>query len=506
MEKRNRPQLKMRLMIVLTALFAMQVSAQPGGRGITGDWEIEVSTGDRSMQSMLWLYQDKDDQLAGKWISFWGAGDLEDLKYENNTLSFTRTTRLRDTETTTRFVGQIKRGKLTGTLSRGDNESAVEGQRLRTMPRSAGTWDIEIKAGGQDLTARLRIEQDQQGELKGKWLSPQGRHAITDIKFKNSSLSFKDSSSVQGQQRDSIFTGEVKANRLTGAFHSDQGNNAAQGQRIGAALIGRWELSIPSDSGTRTQMLRVYPDLTGRYGALPIEKIGLEGNQVTFQVQATFGERQFSYSFKGKLDQKTLSGELTSPRGTQTVTGQKIVLGSGKGKSAGAKKTFRKPDVVFVPTPLQVVEKMLALAEVKKDDIVYDLGCGNGIIVATAAQKYGCRCKGFDISAKRVRESRANVIKHGVEDLVTIERADIFTLDLSEASVITLYLLPELNVKLIPQLDKLRPGVRIVSHDFDMNGVTPDEVVHIEDTEDTYGDHTVYLWTTPLKKEATNRD
>ena len=502
MKNRNRLQPKVQLAFVLGALIALQASAQTGGQGITGDWQIEVNAGDRSMPAMLWLYKGKNDQLAGKWISFWGAGDLEDLQYENNKLSFTRTTRFRDTETKTSFVGQIKRGNLTGTLSRGQNESAVEGRRIRTMQRPAGTWDMKVKSRGQTHTAQLRIEQDPQGELKAKWLSPQGPQAITDIEFKNPNFSFKDSSSVQGEQRDSIFTGEVKGHRLTGAFHSDEGNSTAQGQRVGAALVGRWELSIPSDSGTRTQILRVYPDLTGRYGALPIEKIGLDGDQVTFQAQVAFGERQFSYSFKGTLNKQALSGKLTTSRGAQTIEGQKIVLRAGKGKSGDAKKTFRKPDVVFVPTPLKVVEKMLELAEVKKEDIVYDLGCGNGIIVATAAQKYGCRCKGFDIAANRVRESRANVIKHGVEDLVTIERADIFTLDLSEASVITLYLLPELNVKLIPQLDKLRPGVRIVSHDFDMQGVTPDEVVRIEDTEDAYGNHTVYLWTTPLKKEV----
>jgi hypothetical protein len=93
------------------------------------------------------------------------------------------------------------------------------------------------------------------------------------------------------------------------------------------------------------------------------------------------------------------------------------------------------------------------------------------------------------------------VKKNKVGELVRIEQEDIFTLDLSKANVITLYLLPSLNVKLIPQLEKLKPGSRIVSHDFDMKGVKPDKVVRIADEEDDYGDHTIYLWTTPLKKE-----
>ncbi len=159
----------------------------------------------------------------------------------------------------------------------------------------------------------------------------------------------------------------------------------------------------------------------------------------------------------------------------------------------------REPDVVFVPTPEDVVEKMLELAEVTKDDLLYDLGCGDGRIVVTAAKKYGCRAVGYDIDPNRVKESRDNVAKNNVGHLVSIEHKDIFTLDLSKANVITLYLLPKLNVKLIPQLEKLKPGSRIVSHDFSMEGVKPDKVVTITSDKDTY-EHTVYLWTVPLKK------
>jgi hypothetical protein len=116
----------------------------------------------------------------------------------------------------------------------------------------------------------------------------------------------------------------------------------------------------------------------------------------------------------------------------------------------------------------------------------------------TAAEKYGCKAVGYDINPKRVEESLENVQKHKVGHLVRIEQEDIFTLDLSEANVITLYLLPSLNVKLIPQLDKLKPGSRIVSHDFGMRGVKPDQVVKV--TSENGNEHTVYLWTTPLKK------
>lgn len=155
----------------------------------------------------------------------------------------------------------------------------------------------------------------------------------------------------------------------------------------------------------------------------------------------------------------------------------------------------RTPDVIFVPTPQEVVDKMLEVANVKKDDVVFDLGCGDGRIVVTAAKKYGCKATGYDIDPQRIKDSLENVKKNDVGKLVEIKQEDIFKLDLSKANVITLYLLPDLNVKLIPQLEKMKPGSRIVSHSFDMKGVVK------PDKEFKVGDRTVYLWTTPLKKE-----
>jgi precorrin-6B methylase 2 len=165
----------------------------------------------------------------------------------------------------------------------------------------------------------------------------------------------------------------------------------------------------------------------------------------------------------------------------------------------------RTPDVIYVPTPEPVVAKMLELADVKKTDVLYDLGCGDCRIPVTAAKKFGCKAFGFDIDPQRIKESKENIKKNKVGDLVTVEEKDIFTLDLSQANVVTLYLLPSLNVKLIPQLEKLKPGSRIVSHDFDMKGVKPDKVIDFKGKDD-YFSHTIYFWTTPLKKEAAPKD
>lgn len=169
---------------------------------------------------------------------------------------------------------------------------------------------------------------------------------------------------------------------------------------------------------------------------------------------------------------------------------------------AQEKKPTREPDVIFVPTPHEVVDKMLEMADVRPGEIVYDLGCGDGRIPVAAAKKFGVKTWGFDINPVRVKESLENVEKNNVKHLVTIKHADAFELDLSKADVITLYLLPQLNVKLIPQLDKLKPGCRIVSHDFNMEGVRPKREITFSPSGGR--EHRVFLWVTPLEKERRN--
>ncbi len=158
-----------------------------------------------------------------------------------------------------------------------------------------------------------------------------------------------------------------------------------------------------------------------------------------------------------------------------------------------------KLDVPFVPTPQDVVDKMLELAVITDKDVVYDLGCGDGRIVVTAAKKYGCKAAGFDLDPKRVQESLDNVKANGVEKLVTIEKKNLFDVDLEPASVVTLFLLPDVNAKLIPQLEKLKPGSRILSHDFAIEGIKPRHTVKVASKEDQR-QHTIYIWITPLKK------
>jgi len=154
----------------------------------------------------------------------------------------------------------------------------------------------------------------------------------------------------------------------------------------------------------------------------------------------------------------------------------------------------RKLDVWYVPTPHEIVDRMLDVAGVRTGDVVYDLGCGDGRMVIAAAKKFATRGVGVDLDPARIREARANAKKAGVEHLVTFEVADMFETDVSEATVVMLYLLPELNRRLKPKLlAELRPGARIVSHDFDMGrDWPPDRYVKL-------GTSGIYLWRVPEK-------
>ncbi|MGV3762114.1 SAM-dependent methyltransferase [Parapedobacter sp.] len=165
-----------------------------------------------------------------------------------------------------------------------------------------------------------------------------------------------------------------------------------------------------------------------------------------------------------------------------------IALFVGVCSVAYAQKT--KLDVPYVPTDQKTVEEMLKLAGVKAGDVVYDLGCGDGRIVITAAEKFGATGVGVDINPERIAEAKANAAAAGVTDQVEFVLGDLFEFDFSKADVVTMYLLPSVNLELRPKLQKeLKPGSRIVSHDFHMGDWKPEKTVRV-------GSHdTIYLWT-----------
>lgn len=152
-----------------------------------------------------------------------------------------------------------------------------------------------------------------------------------------------------------------------------------------------------------------------------------------------------------------------------------------------------KRDVPYVPTRQKVVDAMLKLAKVTKNDVVYDLGCGDGRIVITAAKEYGATGVGIDIDPKRIEEANENAREAGVTDKVKFINADLFEADFSKASVVMLYLLTSVNLQLRPQLlEQLKPGTRIVSHSFGMGDWEPEQTIYVDGA-------TLHFWTVPEK-------
>jgi len=316
------------LLLVLMAL-AAQVSAQPsrrGGRGLYGDWQVKVDFDGRQMDLILSLSRNREGKQIGHWISFRGLSELKDLKYEEGKLSFVRVRQNREGQSTTsKFTGTIKDGKLSGTLSSDRGKYKLEGKRSNRISRAVGSWEMKLKMGEREFTATLVVMTDKKGKLTAQWQSQRGEHEITDVVYKERKLTFKRKSKIQDRQWESTFEGTVQRNTLSGVIKSERGEIAAEGKRIGASLIGNWNLEVTSERGSRKQRLKVNPDMSGMYGSIPIKKVNLEGDKVSFKLVLEFGERKFEMSFEGKLKESKLTGELTTSRGSQKVTGTKVI-------------------------------------------------------------------------------------------------------------------------------------------------------------------------------------
>ncbi len=214
---------------------------------------------------------------------------------------------------------------------------------------------------------------------------------------------------------------------------------------------------------------------------------------------------------EGLADTRTLPGGLyASPvfaNGTLYVAADRRLYAirrestKGAGPDEAPPKRGRAPDALFVPTPRDVVEKMLELAEVKETDVLYDLGSGDGRIVIAAAKGRGARAVGYEIDRALVDESRREIAREGLADRATIVFEDLLKADLSEASVVTLYVGSRLNRLLVPKLRALRPGTRIISHDFGIQGAKPPRESRMMKSAEDGREHTLYLWTAPLMLE-----
>jgi len=309
------------LLLAQTSLVAAQ--------DITGDWEMVMQFGGRPSYSTLSVSKNADGTLAAKW----GSSEISNLKFEDNRLTFTRTMRFGDQEFTSSFSGVLEDGKLDGLTSSDRGEYPITGTRKISMSPAVGQWDMKFNIGDREITGKLSISQKPDGALEGKWESQRGNTTVSNVKCLNGKLTFDRKSTWNDNTYESSFEGMVKGNDITGAFKSQRGEMAASAVRLGAPLIGKWELTTTSDRGTRTRMLTIFGDLTGRYewfggSEVPIKDLKLEGNQVTFAIEMGFGDQTYESQFQGTVAGETLNGQMTSSRGTTEVAGKKMAMAS----------------------------------------------------------------------------------------------------------------------------------------------------------------------------------
>jgi len=313
-------------LLTVHVMLSAQASAQSRRGGLYGDWQIKYQAGERQREAIISFSRDSEGNRTGQWISFMSLSDLGDLKYEDGQFSFSRVSRGRDGESTTsKFTGTIQDGKLSGTMSSDRGEYKVEGKPSPRMPRAVGGWEMKLKMGEREFTSKLIVNVDKEGKLTGQWQSQRGESEITDLQYERGKLTFKRKSTYQDRERESTFEGTVQGDTLSGVIKSERGEITAEGKQIGGSLIGTWNLEAVSERGSRKNRLMVNPDMSGLYGAIPIKKVNLEGNQVSFKIVREFGDQTFEMSFAGKVEDSKLTGELTSSRGSQKIKGTKVV-------------------------------------------------------------------------------------------------------------------------------------------------------------------------------------
>ena len=374
--------------IVICILLLLQTSFALAAEDIMGEWEMKMDFGGRDSFATMTISKKADGTLAGKW----GSGELSDVKFEDGKLTFVRTIRFGDQEFTMEYEGTLKDGKITGTMSSDRGEFAANGARRKPKLPVLGHWDINFNVGDREINARLSISEKPDGTLEGKWAEP-GEHVLSNVKFKDGKLTLTRDSKIEDFEFQTNCELTAKGNELTGTMKSDMGDLQVNGKRVGAELVGKWKLTTTSDFGTRTSMMRIDGDLTGRYeffgGEIPMKNIKLEGDQVTFLLEMGFGDRTFQMDFKGKLDGKTLKGELTSERGTSQVVGSKAEAAS---PIIGTWEFTRESSRGTRTSTLKIKEDMTATYTVRDNELaVTDLKVDGNQVSFKVLMRYGDR-------------------------------------------------------------------------------------------------------------------
>ena len=300
------------------------VTPVPAAEDMTGDWNMTMDfNGNQSFMTMT-ITKNPDGTLGGKW----GASDLSNVKLEGDKLTFSRIVRFGGNESTMNYAATVKDGKLTGQWSSDRGEMEANGVKVKPMSPAAGVWELKYAVGDRDITAKMTISQKPDGTLDAKYASQMGESVVSNVKFQDGKLTFDRVAKFNDQEFKLTFAGAVQGDKLTGTFKSEMGEVPVAGTRSGGALIGKWLLTSKSERGERNLLMTVNPDMTGRYefffSEIPMKDLKLEGNQVTFVLESSFGDQTFKSEFKGTLQDGTLKGQTVSERGTSEVTGKKL--------------------------------------------------------------------------------------------------------------------------------------------------------------------------------------
>jgi len=325
--------------ILLLAAMAAPPALRAQG-DITGEWDVKMDFNGREMLATLVITKKPDGSLAGKW----GSAELSDVKVDGGKLTFSRTLRFGDNEFKQTYAGTLKDGAITGELSSDQGSFAANATRRKPFSPAAGRWAFKYTIGDRDIDAVFVISEDS-GALDGKWTSSASESTVSNVKLQGDKLTFDRKVKFQDMEFDTKFDGTIAGDKITGTIRSDRGEIPASAERIGAAAIGRWDLETTSpERGPRPGTLTVFPDLSGRYetfgGEIPVKEIKLDGNNIAFSVETGFGDQNFTIDFKGKIDGKSLTGEVVTPRGTRTVTGKKAEAASARPASSSLAGTW----------------------------------------------------------------------------------------------------------------------------------------------------------------------
>jgi len=301
---------------------------------ITGEWEVTMEFGGRPMYATLTISKNADGTLAGKW----GSDNLSNVKFDGQKLTFVRTVRFGDNEFSLNYAGTLANGKITGTLSGDQGDFPANAARKRPLSPAVGVWDLKYTVGDRDMTAKLTVSQKPDGTLDAKWVSQRGDSVVSNVKFQDGKLTFDRTAKFNDQEVKMTFAGTTQGDRLTGLTKSEMGEIPVNGTRMGAEIIGQWELTSVSDMGTWTIHMTIYPDLSGRYeffgGEIPMKNIRFENGQLQFALEVGPPDQTFQLDFKGKVEGQTLKGQMTSERGTSEITGKKLPAAAGAAASS----------------------------------------------------------------------------------------------------------------------------------------------------------------------------